>query len=187
MLLFPVKLGPLRFWKVQPFAVAAALFVTGCGYRSAASPARSGDRLTVSGEPASTPHLEAVQAALAGARAGLSRMAALRSGSDYPRVVIAVVRVDEVATGIDVSTPGVPLARGSAVAVTGRAWVLERPGAEPARDTGDVRRVETVAQGPAVLPGAQAFESAVRSAARRVGEALALRILGVAEPSIEPM
>jgi hypothetical protein len=130
--------------------------------------------------------MDVVQSVLAGTRAGLSAAGALRSGSGYPRVVVEVIRVDEVAEGIRDTTSG-PLARGSGVGVTARAWLERFQGAGPERDTGDVRRVTTVAQDRDSERSANAFSDGGRAAGRRVGEALARRLLGEAEPSVEPM
>lgn len=140
--------------------------------------------------PFATPHPEAVDEALAGVRAGLSQAAALQDGGGYPRVVVEVLRVDELPVdlaGASAGTTRLPLARGSGVGVVGRAWILAAPGAAPIDDTGDVRRVDHVAQSSEALESAYAYGSAVRSAARRVGEALARRILGAAEPGTDPM
>jgi hypothetical protein len=132
----------------------------------------------------------AVQAALAGARSELSRRGALESGSGYPRVVIEVLRVDEQALGIAVPPPGArehPLARGTSIAVVGRALLIEGPAAPPARDSGDLRRVERFDASPDRLTEAANREQAVRSAARRLGRALARRVLGDPEPENEAL
>ncbi len=166
----------------------AALGSSGCGYRSAYAPASS-PRLSVAAAPMKTPHFEALEAALSGVRAGLSQAGSLEPGSGFPRVVVEVLRVDELPTGIAASGEGQspPLARGSAVGVVARAWIVEGPTKKPVNDTGDVRRVESVAQGAEPMASEYAYASAVRSAARRVGEALARRILGAAEPGTDPM
>jgi hypothetical protein len=51
----------------------------------------------------------------------------------------------------------------------------------------DVRRVDVVAQGADAVVSSAAFRAAVRSAARRAGEAAVRQMLGRAEPSLEPM
>ena len=160
--------------------------LVGCGYRSPYD-AASVARLSVAPAPMKTPHFEALQAALSGVRAGLSQAGALESGTSFPRVVVEVLRVDEVAAGIQAADGELPLARGSAVGVVARAWIVRGPGGEPDNATGDVRRVEYVGQGSEPMTGEYAYTSAVRSAARRVGEALARRILGAAEPGNDPM
>lgn len=183
--LFPVKLA--RF--TAP--VLAIALMGACGYRSANDGGDAGDvAYSLSAAPARAPYLDALAAALAGARAELGREGALQAGTAYPRVVLELVRVDELAAGIAAAERGgatVPLARGSAVGVTARAWVEERAGAPPARDSGDVRRVETVAQGDGVLAGTVAQAEAVRSAARQAGSAAVRRVLGRVEPGTEPM
>jgi hypothetical protein len=185
MLLFPVKLGHrLRF--VRRALVAAALFAAGgCGYRPAAERA-AGERLAVVAAPFKTPYAMAAQEVLNGAREELARAEALGSGG-FPRLVVEVVRVDELPVGIQAPGGQSPLGRGSDVGVTARAWVEAREGSPVSRDTGDMRRVETVAQGTDSVTSSVAASDAVRASARRVGRALALRTLGIPEPSIEPM
>jgi hypothetical protein len=137
-----------------------------------------------------TPHFEALQAALSGVRDELSQSGSLESGSRFPRVVVEVLRVDELPAGIAAVASGsasVPSARGSAIGVVARAWILESPGTPPVSETGDVRRVEYVGQGSEPLAAEFAYSSAVKSAARRVGEALARRLLGTAEPGMDPL
>jgi hypothetical protein len=165
-----------------------ALGSGGCGYRPALEGSSSW-RLSVAAAPMKTPHFEALQATLSGVRAGLSQAGSLEAGTGFPRVVVEVIRVDELPTGIAASGPeqSIPLARGSAVGVVARAWVIESPGKAPANETGDIRRVEYVGQGSEPMASEYAYASAVRSAGRRVGEALARRILGAAEPGTEPM
>jgi hypothetical protein len=169
-------------------AFIAALECSGCGYRPASEPGAS-LRLSVTAAPMKTPHFEALQAALSGVRAGLGAVGSLEAGKAFPRVVVEVLRVDELPTGIQGSGPelSTPLARGSAVGVVARAWIEEGPGKPPVSETGDIRRVEYVGQGSEPLASGYAYTSAVRSAARRVGEALARRILGAAEPGTDPM
>jgi len=183
MMLFPVKLA--RFGSFVGWA-AASCAICSCGYHSAYLAEPRAERLTVGAASFTAPSLPAVEAALAGVRAELSQAGALQPGSGYPRLMVEVVRVDELAAGIQASG-GLPLARGSNVGVTARAWVLEAPERPATRDTGDVRRVETVSQGSDVLMGSEAFSEATRAAARQVGRALARRVLGLAEPSLEPM
>jgi hypothetical protein len=183
MMLFPVKLGP---WS----AILLAAVLTACGYRAAYGGGGPRFRLSVAGTALATPHPEAVQAALSGARAELARSGALSAGNGYPKLFVEVVRVDEVATGIAATSSArgvVPLGRASAIGVSGHAWIVEREGAEPSSDTGDVRRVETVAQGDSPIGGDAAVDQAATSAARALGEALARRALGIAEPSVAPM
>lgn len=188
-LLFPVKPAASAFAVL--LLLGSGLPLVGCGYRPVyGAPAEA--RLTVVPAPQTTPRLEVVHQVMAGVRRELSAAGALRPGSAYPRVVVEVLRVDELPTGI-AALPGEdgdrrrPRARGSAVGVTARAWLVEHEGAEPSRDTGDLRRVEYAAVVENARLGARVFDDAARVAARRVGRALARRILGRAEPSVEPM
>ena len=100
------------------------------------------------------------------------------------------VRVDEKSAGIAASQgPGgatIPLARGSTVAVTGRAWVEDSKGAEPSRDTGDLRRVEQYASETTRDAESFRYDQAVRAAADELGHSLGRLVLGLPEPTVEP-
>jgi hypothetical protein len=126
-----------------------------------------------------------VHEATAGAREELSKAGILQSGNRHPRLVIELLRIDEGSSGI--AAGDTPLARGSTVGVTGRAWVEESAGGEPVRDSGDLRRVEWISSGPTSRDDAVRHENALRVAARRLGRSLALRVLGAPEPAVEPM
>lgn len=159
-----------------------------CGYRPAYEPRAT--RLSVAAAPMKTPHFEALQAALSGVRDELSQAGSLQADARFPQVVVEMLRVDELPAGIAAVSGGsasVPAARGSAVGVVARAWIVESAGRPPVNETGDVRRVEYVAQGSEPMAAEFAYSSAVRSAARSVGEALARRILGAAEPAADPL
>src|SRR6185436_15833314 len=127
----------------------AVAFSPGCGYRPAFASA-SERLLTVGAAPFQSPHPEAVESVLAGVRAGLSEAGALAPGSAFPRVFVELLRVDELPAGIQ-STPAgegsQPLATGAAIGVVARAWVVSKQGGTPTDETGDVRRIEYVAQG----------------------------------------
>lgn len=183
-MLFPVK--PVR--NRVPWGAALALTLCACGYRSPGT-VPVAERLSLAAGPLATPHLEAMDAALSGARTELLRQQALGSES-YPRLVVEIVRVDELPSGVMASShPGgaIPLARASDVGVVGRGYVLTGPDAAPTRDTGDLRRVETVVQGAEPVHSAAAYSEAIRAAARRVGEGISRRVLGHAEPGLDPM
>lgn len=185
--MFPVKLGPLASTCLEALILSAALALPSCGYHSAYAGGPPRARLTVASAELTSPHVGALDAALAGAREELSHHGALTAGSGYPRMVVELVRVDEVAVGIRAAPGPAPLASGSSVGVTARAWVQSSPGGDPEGGSGDVRRVVTVAQGAEPLAGRQAFEEATLAAARLVGQALARRVLGIVEPAVEPM
>jgi hypothetical protein len=184
ILLFPVKLGRRRA-VVQIAAAIGGVAIAGCGYHSAVE-APAGSRLSVAAAPFRTPHVGALQEALNGAREELSRAETLAAGG-FPRLVVELVRVDELPAGIAALPGGGPFGRGANVGVVVRGWVEEREGAAPSRETGDIRRVETVAQTAEVVPSALAAADAVRAAARQAGRAVAARAIGFPEPSIEPM
>lgn len=182
ILLFPVKLGPLLRVVIAAFVAA---WVSGCGYRSANTPSVEG-RLSVVEAPFATPHPEAAAEAVFGAREALSSAGVL-GGAGFPRLVVEVVRVDELPAGIVAPASGSPTGRGADVGVTARGWVEAREGDAPSHDTGDVRRVETVAQGSDSVAGSVFLGDAVQAAAREAGRAVARRAIGLAEPAIEPM
>lgn len=169
-------------------ALCLALLVLGCGYEPVYAGERPAQRLSVVAAPGRLPDVSAGQAALAGARAELSAAGVLASGQGHPRLVVQLTRVDERSLGVLAGSTGndeTPLARGSALAVVGRAWVEEEPGAPPTRDTGDMRRSARVAAHPDPLGEGRRNEEAVSAAARRLGRALARRVLGYPEPADE--
>jgi hypothetical protein len=134
-----------------------------------------------------------------GVREGLAREGALAAGDGYPRVEVEVLRADESSEGV--ASPdaplragpgGAPRARATLVGLVARAWIVGSPDAPHERDTGDVRAIDVVASSFAAgAPDARAdaieHEDALRAAARRVGERLALRVLGHPAPSDESL
>ena len=185
-LLFPVK----PEW-LLPVLLKISVLV-GCGYEPAYGGADEAERLRVAAAQPKVARMDAVQAALDGARAELGRSGALAAGSGYPRMVVEVLRVDEKSGGIAATEPAgggplMPLARGSSVGVLGRAWVEEVRDGPPLRDTGDMRRVEHYASEQEPRLEVVRHDEAVRSAARQLGRALARRVLGQAEPDVELM
>lgn len=170
--------------------VGLSLLLAQCGYAPAYGGSRPTARLTVSAAASLAPESGALAGLLSGVRQELSRSGVLRSGTAYPRAVVQLLRVDERASGIAVQPgqPGsAPLARASEVAVTARAWVEDGPGERPYRDTGDVRRVSTVAVSPSLAVDSATHDSALQSAALHVGQALGRRLLGEVEPAMEPL
>jgi hypothetical protein len=128
-----------------------------------------------------TSSFEAVQEAAAGVRSELGPAGAL--GSGFPRVVVEVLRIDERSIGVRSMGNTQPLARGSELAVVGRAYVLERADAAPSRDTGDFSRSVQFAAGTTPSADAASRSRAVRDAARSLGKALGRALLGLPEPS----
>lgn len=105
------------------------------------------------------------------------------SGTSFPLLEVEVLRADEVAEsvaappGTDPTAP--PSARGLSVGVVARAWVLKTPSAEPRSDTGDVRAFSLVTSEGDVRTSDGRIRDARRAAGYRVGQRLALSVLGV--------
>ncbi|MFZ5897319.1 MAG: hypothetical protein ACOY0T_40065 [Myxococcota bacterium] len=174
ILLFPVKLC----------ALALAMLSSACGYR-AQHAVTEATPLCVRAAPAKVPDLELVEAVLDGTRNELSVHDAL--GSSYPCLVVEVLRVDEAPTGIMAPAAGEtqPFARGTAVAVTARAWVEEVAGGAASRDTGDVRRTARAGAASGAVAESARHGAALRAAGELTGRAVAARALGFPEPSDE--
>jgi hypothetical protein len=166
---------------ITTLALSLACLGAGCGYQA-----------VYAGRPGGALHVKVVRVALAdpvtadevasGVREELARAGALAPGEAYPRVEIEVLRADEASEGVRASPAG-PQARATDVGVVARAWVVRVQGAEPQRETGDMRAEETLAvdEGDfAPDPRASAFHhaDALRAAARRLGRALGARVLG---------
>jgi hypothetical protein len=183
-LLFPVKRSHVITWSAWLFWLE--LLLGGCGYAPAYDGSRPKQRLAVVAAPHAIPQVSVLHEVMAGAREELSRAGVLTPGSGHPRLVVQVLRVDESSSGV-AAVADVPLARGSTVGVVGRAWVEEGPGQEPARDSGDLRRVEWISSGATASDDASRHNAALNNAGRRLGRALARRVLGEPEPAVEPM
>jgi hypothetical protein len=149
-----------------------------CGY----APLRTADgpELSVHPGPQGTPSAGAIQAALAGARAELGALGRLGSGR-YPTLVVEVFHVQERSSGVLSPQVGEaqPLARGSTVALEGRAWIVDSASSAPRADTGGVRLEQAFAAGASAGLDAQRHDDALRRAARRLGRLLARRALGL--------
>ncbi len=174
-LLFPVKLGP-PFWIVL-------VVLSGCSYRSIYAESPRKETLSLGTPKSRVAYLSAALGAVDGLRAELSERAAYNWSDGYPRVELEVLRIDEHPLGILVAPGGVPLARGSRISVTAEGWVVQQPGAERTRRTGDVRRSAAYGYAPAAAADSVEREKALREAARAVGQALAARILGLPVPT----
>ena len=180
---FNVKLGP-AWWFVL------GTWMVGCGYAPAYGGSAPTSRLSLHLLQTRVAEPEIVHEVLAGAREELGRADADADDAGFPRLVVEILRIDESPRGIAAlpTDSGLrPRARGNVVGVVGRAWVIERPGAAPVRDTGDVRRVEGFGtrsdRGLEMLQ----FDAAARAAARELGAALVRRVLGEPSPTLEPM
>lgn len=171
------------------------LFSLGCGYSPLYASRDPLGPFAVAGGPHRIPSAVAAVAAEAGARAELARAGMLascspRSSSECSVILIEILRLEEETAGIAAdgspfAGPPAPMARGLRVTVTGRARLVAR-GADAARDTGDVRSSFVLGRGDGDAASISvAREEAVRIAARRLGERLAGRILGVPDASDE--
>ena len=160
---------------------------TACGYRAVYGAA--GERFHVKVVRMAAVDAVACDEVASGVREELARAGAVEAGEGYPRVEIEVLRFVESSEGIaDVSAQ--PEARGTDVAVRARAWIVRRAGGAEERDTGDVQASEIIAvdeRAGSPDPRADVFHlpEARRAAARRVGHALAKRILGLPVVSVE--
>lgn len=154
--------------------------LAGCGYRAALARDTRTPGVRVRPVHSRVPYPAVVHAVIAGARAEFARAGVLADRA-YPSVHIEVLRVDEIAAGIRAAPTAeqqVPRARGSFVAVLGRAWLRETADAPPTLDTGDMRRTELVASQGDALSDGSTFEEAARLAGRHLGSALARAMLG---------
>lgn len=170
----------VRKW-LRAGAWAGALLgcLSGCGYQPVYGGANAERYEVVTGR-VGTSSFEAAPQVADGVRSELGPAGAL--GSGFPRVVVEVLRVDERSIGVRSTSNTGPLARGSELTVVGRAYVLERAGAVPSRDTGDLSRSAQFAAGPTPSADAAARSRAVRDAARSLGKALGRALLGLPEP-----
>lgn len=156
----------------------------GCGYRSVYGQAAN-EKLSIQVGQVLIPDTAAVQAAATGARSELANAGLLADETQYPRLVLDVLRVDESARGISVQE-GRPRAGGMSIAVTVRGRVFPAPNQEPRLDTGDLRRSVQVANESDPRADSAAYDAALRTAAEHAGRAVARLALGIPEPNDEP-
>jgi len=170
------------------FCSLAGLWValeSGCGYRSLYGQPRA-ERLQVQVGQVLIPEALAVQSVASGARSELSAAGMLATGGDGPRLVVDVLRVDELSRGIHVQDgTSQPSAAGMSIAVTARGRVLRVGAPEPQLDTGDVRRAVQLSGDSDPRADSEAYDQAVRDAAERAGRAIARAALGIPEPADE--
>jgi hypothetical protein len=130
------------------------------------------------------PEPGAAQAVATGAREELAAGGMLGARSEFPRLVVDVLRVDELSRGIH-AEGGRPMAGGMSIAVVVRARVFAAEGSEPLRDTGDLRRgVQETGDADPRLDGS-VYDLALRAAAERAGRAAARAATGIPEPADE--
>jgi hypothetical protein len=127
---------------------------------------------------------------VSGVRETLAKEGALAAGDGYPRIEVEVLRADEASEGI--AAPSVAMgsaagggarARATEVGLVARAYVVFGPGGAEERDTGDVRTMDLVGSDVSLGvpdPRADAMHhgDALRLVAHRLGERLALGVLG---------
>lgn len=164
-------------WRFGVFAVLS-FSIASCGYAPLYA-ANGGAKLHVHLHRSLVPDAAATDEVVSGAREQLAREGALAPGDGWPRVEIEVLRID--ATSDAVSAPKgnvVPVARGVEVALVARAWIVRADGAEAEHDTGDVRARDLVATQSVGRADLFAHGDATRAVARRIGQRLALKVLG---------
>jgi hypothetical protein len=176
----------LRF--ARGLVVLATLALAACGYAPVHGGAAA-EHLHVHLVESKVPDAVASDEVVAGAREELARMGTLAPGQGYPRLEIEVLRADEASEGIaavpDAEGRLAPQSRASRVGLVARAWVLRAPGAQPERDTGDVRVFETVAVALDARAATFRHSDALRVAGRRVGRRLATQIVGLPAPAAD--
>jgi hypothetical protein len=159
----------------------AGLLACSCGYRAVyEGGARA--RLHVKLVRTEIPDAVTGEEVTAGLRETLARAGVLEGGDGFPRVEVEVLRADEASEGI-AARGGAPRAQATDVGIAARAWLVRAAGAQPERDTGDMRAEETVAvdeTGGNPNPQASEFHhaDALRAAARRLGRRLAFKVTG---------
>jgi len=153
----------------------ALLASTGCGYRPLYASTTS-EPLAVTGVRAPFADASIEMELRAGARSELARAGRLRSGDDWPRLVVEAIRVEE-ATDALARHGSEPSARASRIRLVARAWIERDPDSIEG-DTGEVVAESTVAVEERAMAASWRETLASRAAARKLGEELARRVLG---------
>lgn len=159
------------------------MHVFACGYTPLYS-APSSERLSVALVSARTGDAISSDEVIAGVRDTLAKEGALAPGSTYPRVEVEVLRADETSEGIageSTAAGHVPRARATEVGIVARAWIARDASGSREADTGDVRSFDLAAapnDGDSLSGEALRHDDAERATARRLGQKLALRLLG---------
>jgi hypothetical protein len=167
------------------FTVLVCALTVACGY-APVYPTGGSDRLHVKLTRSLVADAVAADEVAQGAREELARQGALEGGEGYPRLEIEVLGAGESSEGV-AAAPGTTAglaARGTSVTLVARGRVVEQPGGDPVRDSGDVRAEETITvdqAGGSADPVASSFHfsDALRSAARRAGSKVARRAMGL--------
>jgi len=161
-----------------------AALLPSCGYRSVYGQPAS-ERLSVQVGQVLIPEAIAAQAVASGARSELAAAGLLAGGSQFPRLVVDVLRVDELSRGIRVQD-GQPRAGGMSVALTVRGRVLAGENQDARLDTGDLRRSVQVGGDSDPRADSATYDAALRTAAEHAGRAVARIALGIPEPNDDP-
>lgn len=165
-------------------ALALAVALAACGYR----PLRSGsdEKLAVVLIGSRAADVTVDDEVVAGVREELARHGVLRAGSDFPRVEVEVLRVDEQSGAVRRVAVDRAEARATSAAVLARAWVRASHGADRQRETGDMRRDAFTSVPSSADVALLARGDALRGVARSLGHALAKRLAGDLAISDEP-
>lgn len=159
------------------------MIASGCGYGSVYAPAKQAPVSLQVGQ-ALIPDAIAVQAAMSGARSELAAAGRAQAGSSFPRLVIDVLRVDELSRSVHVES-GQPRAGGMSIAITVRGRLFRAERQEPSFDSGDLRRSAQLSGDADPRVDGAAYDQALRAAAERAGRAVARTLLGIPEPADE--
>ena len=192
--------------RVARFALAAWA-LSACGYHAVYG--AGGERLSVVLVKSLVPDAIASDEVVSGAREALAREGALLAGEGYPRIEIEVLRQDEASEGIaaptaalggseatpnasGVSSPTGPRARATQAGLVARACLVRKSKGPCERDTGDVRAMDMVASdilAGVANPLSDSFHhrDAMRDVGKRLGERLAMHVLGAPTASDEGM
>jgi len=172
-----------HFLRFYSFAGLCVALLGACGYQPVYGQS-PGDRLSVQVGQVLIPEPLAAQAAATGVRSELAAAGRLANGSQLPRLLLDVLRVDELSRGIHVQA-GQPRASGTSIALTVRGRLFRVESAEPSLDTGDLRRSVQMSGDSDPRADSSAYDVALRSAGERAGRAVARIVLGIPEPNDE--
>jgi hypothetical protein len=164
------------------FLCIALTALLACGYH----PVHGGppaERFSVVLASTNVPDVAASDEVVAGVRDEFARLGVLHDGGSYPRCEIEVLRVDESSEGIRAAKNDdkvlLPVARATRVGVVARAWIIRSKDGPRERDTADMRASGTASVASDARTATFQQVDAVRAAGRRVGRALAARVLGL--------
>ena len=159
------------------------MLLSGCSYQSVYGQSAR-EHVSVQVGQVLIPETLAAQAAASGVRSELAAAGRLATGAQFPRLVLDVLRVDELSRGIHVQS-GQPRAAGMSIALTVRGRVFQAENQEARLDTGDVRRSVQLTGDSDPRVDSAAYDVALRSAAERAGRAVARIALGIPEANEE--